>query len=329
MKLNYLKSLSLQACESLAQISSEITHAGRQFRCAEFLHYAVDPDDLSMRLNRANFCKQRTCPVCCWLKSVKWRIRIFQGLPRLLEAYPGYPFLFLTLTVKNCHIGNLRSHIRMMEQGFSRLTDLQRFPAIGYLKSVEVTRPRDCFYGGHFVGRMGEGQIAVCLSHFEKLPDWRPSLWREFYCEECHPHMHVLMMVSPSYFTEAEYLDYFMWQAMWKMSARLDYKPIVDIRKVDQLHSAILECSKYCVKSNDMTDVLGCLLVRQLHKLRLLAIGGAFNDYLSQASIDAIAATGDLGTEQWQQGIPCWYEWNGQKYDLTRLADMFWELELV
>jgi len=78
-----------------------------------------------------------------------------------------------------------------------------------------------------------------------------------------------------------------------------------------------------------MTDVLGCLLVRQLHKLRLLAIGGAFNDYLSQASIDAIAATGDLGTEQWQQGIPCWYEWNGQKYDLTRLADMFWELELV
>lgn len=326
MKLNYLKASSLKACDSLAQIDSEASNAGRQFRCAEFLQYAIDAETLAMALNRANFCKQRTCPVCCWLKSVKWRIRIFQGLPQLLRDYPDYPFVLLTLTVKNCHIGQLRSNIRMMEQGWSRLNDLQCFPAIGYLKSVEVTRPRDCFYAGQFVGRMGEALIKRWIGYLKKRVNWNPHLWREYFCEECHPHIHILMMVSPSYFT-SEYINHPRWQFLWRRSARLEYDPVVDIRRVGELHNAVLETSKYCLKSNDMVDVLGCLTVRQLHGLRLLSVGGAFNDYFSQGAIDAIAATDELGTEHYQQGIPCHYEWNGEKYCLTRLANMEWEVE--
>jgi plasmid rolling circle replication initiator protein Rep len=327
LKQNYLKALSLKACESLNQISTEATHAAKQSRCGEFLHYAVNASDLSMKLNRANFCHQRTCPLCCWLRSAKWRIRIFQGLPGLLRDYPNYPFLFLTLTAKNCHIGELRSHVRMMEKGWSRLSNLQCFPAIGYLKAVEVTRPRDCFYAGHFVGRMGQSLINRWINHLKKQPNWNPRLWREYYCEECHPHMHILMMVSPSYFEAEEYINHSRWQFLWRRSARLEYSPVVDIRRVDELTNAIFETSKYCLKSNDMVDVLGCLTVRQLHGLRLLSVGGAFNDYFSQRAIDAIAATGELGTEQYQEGIPCWYEWNGKKYDLVRLADIYREIE--
>ena len=89
----------------------------------------------------------------------------------------------------------------------------------------------------------------------------------------------------------------------------------------------MLETSKYCLKSQDMVDVLGCLTVRQLHGLRLLSVGGAFNDYFSQRSIDTVAQTGELGTEQYQEGIPCWYEWNGKKYRLARLADIYREIE--
>lgn len=325
MKLNYLKTMSLAACESLIEIPSEITHLTKQLRCAEFLHYAVDADDLSMALNRANFCHQRTCPVCCWLKSVKWRIRIFQGLPRLLADYSSSRFLFLTLTVKNCHIGQLRSTVRSMEQAWNRLASSRIFPAIGYLKSLEVTRPRDCFYGGHFVGRMGHSLIERWISHLQKQPNWNPQLWREYFCEECHPHFHILMMVSASYFSAGEYIDYSRWQSLWKRAARLDYEPIIDIRAVDEISRSVLETSKYCLKSQDMIDVLGCLTVRQLHGLRLLSISGAFKDYFSQAAIDAIAATDELGTEQFQQGIPCYYEWNGVNYDLTRFGHMEWE----
>ncbi len=280
-----------------------------------------------MRLNRANFCQLRTCPLCCWLKSTKWRIRIFQGLPGLLSDYPSYPFVLLTLTVKNCHIGELRSHIRMMEQGWKRLSELQCFPAIGYLKAVEVTRPRDCFYAGYFLGRMGQSLINRWINHLEKQANWNPRWWREYYCEECHPHLHILMMVSPSYFETNEYITQPRWQSLWKRAARLDYDPVVDIRRVSELNNAVLETSKYCLKSSDMVDVLGCLTVRQLYRLRLLAVGGAFNDYFSQRAIDAIAATGQLGTEQFQEGVPVQYEWNGHRYRLAQLGELYREVE--
>ena len=327
MKLNYLKALSVKACDSLSEIESEISNAARQFRCAELLQYAIESGTLIMSLNRANFCRQRTCPICCWLKATKWRIRIFQGLPRLLSDYPDYPFLFLTLTVKNCHFGQLRSNIRMMSEGWHRLINLPCFPAIGYLKSIEITRPRDCFYAGHFIGRMGEALIKCWVTALKHREIWNPRLWQEYFSEECHPHMHVLMMVSPSYFEASEYINHPRWQFFWKRAARLEYDPIVDIRRVRGLNNAVLETSKYCLKSGDMVDVLGCLTVRQLHGLRLLSVGGAFNDYFSQAAMDEIAATDELGNEYLQEGVPCWYEWNGEKYSLIRLAQLEWELE--
>lgn len=326
MKLTHLKALSLRACESLNQISSEASHVLRQARCAEFLHYAIDPADFSMALNRANFCGRRTCPVCTWLKSTKWRIRLFAGLPRLLTDYPDSRFLLLTLTVRNCHIGQLRSTIRVMEQGWRRLSNLPNFPAIGYLKSLELARPRDCFYYGIYIGRLGHTLIERWIGHLKKQPNWNPLAWRSYWCEEVHPHFHALLMIPSSYFSEGEYINQAEWRSLWKRSARLDYDPIVDIRAVKELRNGILETSKYCLKTQDMVDVLGCLTIRQLHGLRLISIGGALNDYCSQAALDAIAATGELGTEHWQQGVPCYYEWNGKKYVLTRLAHLEWEI---
>jgi len=136
MKLNHFKAQSLQACQSLAQIESEVTHVARQFRCAEFLHYAVEPGTLEMHLNRANFCKQRTCAVCAWLRASKLRIRLFGGMPRLLADYPNAKFLFLTLTIKNCHFQELRSQLRMMQAGWNRMHRSAEFPGIGFLKSL-------------------------------------------------------------------------------------------------------------------------------------------------------------------------------------------------
>jgi len=322
-KLDYLKLLSLEACQSLAQIPSEITHAGRQFRCADFLQYAIEPGSLKRFLNRANFCKQRTCPICTWLKSVKLRIRIFHGLPRLLRDYPGFRFLLLTLTVKNCHFKELRSHVRVIEQGWCRLSALSRFPAVGFLKSLEITRPKDYFYHGIYVGRMGQTLAQRWTDYLKATSNWNPMAWRSHWCEEVHPHCHALLMVSPNYSPGlVEYLEKAEWQALWRRSARLDYEPVIDIRTVKQVEGAIFETTKYCLKTNDMVDVLGCLTIRQLHGLRLTSIGGAFNDYFSQAALDSIAATGELGTEHWQQGLPLWYQWDGEEYEIQRLGNV-------
>jgi plasmid rolling circle replication initiator protein Rep len=323
MKQNYLKTLSLAAADNLIEFESEIPHAIRQSRCAEFFHYVISPD-LSMRLNRSNFCDLRSCPLCCWVKSAKWRIRIFQGLPRLLADYPSanFSFLFLTLTVRNCHFGQLRSNIRSMEQGWNRLSQRRKFPGLGYLKSLEVSRPRDCFYAGEYVGRMGSKLIQKWKRHLRQWSGYQPELWREFFCEEVHPHLHILLMVDESYFQPANYLDNSEWRSMWQRSAQLDYQPIVDVRKIRDIEGGIFEVSKYCLKSSDMVDTIGCLTVRQLHDLRLLSIGGAFSSYFSQAAMDTIAESGDMGDEQRQLGVPCHYEWDGTRYRLTRLGEI-------
>jgi plasmid rolling circle replication initiator protein Rep len=327
LKLEYLKNQSLEACESLRQIHSEGMHLMRQQRCAEFLQYAIDPEDWTERLNRANFCHQKTCPVCAYIRTSKLRIRLFNGMPRLRADYPAARFLLLTLTVKNCHYQELRSHIRMMEAGFHRMHCNSAFPAIGFLKSVEVTRPRDYYYYGQYIGRLSGGTVNRWRSHLEKLPSWDYRQWRSFCTEEAHPHFHVLMMVNESYFVRDgdEYLAQKEWQQMWKRSARLDYDPVVDIRVADRLNGSILEVSKYCIKTSDMIDVIGCLAMRQLHGRRLISIGGVFSDYFSQKALDAIAQTGKLGNEHWQQGAPCHYQWVNDHYSLVRLANLEWE----
>ena len=64
-----------------------------------------------------------------------------------------------------------------------------------------------------------------------------------------HPHIHVLLFVSPTYFKNKEnYISQDEWTELWKKSAKLDYYPIVDVRaikpkneKTSDIRSAILE----------------------------------------------------------------------------------------
>lgn len=84
-----------------------------------------------------------------------------------------------------------------------------------------------------------------------------------------HPHFHVLLPVKRSYFGK-NYIKQAEWTSLWKRAMKLDYTPIVDIRRVkgrakidaEQIESdvreammeqkAVLEISKYPVKETDV-----------------------------------------------------------------------------
>jgi plasmid rolling circle replication initiator protein Rep len=85
-----------------------------------------------------------------------------------------------------------------------------------------------------------------------------------------HPHFHVLLPVKKSYFTCKNYIKQADWTSFWKRAMKLDYTPIVDIRRVkgkakidaEQIEDdvreammeqkAVLEISKYPVKDTDV-----------------------------------------------------------------------------
>ena len=227
------------------------TYAQRMDSCAQILDFKLVPDadlgELLLKLSAAHFCRVPQCPVCQSRRSLMWKARALRALPLVVKDYPNHRWLFLTLTQKNCLINELRETVLEMNKSFARLTKLKWWSAVGWIKSLEVTRGQD-------------GSV--------------------------HPHFHCLLMVLPSYF-KFNYISYKKWCNLWQRAARLDYKPQVYIRAVDKdCDPAILipEILKYSVKESDLYKTKEFLLgiTEQLYKLRRISVGGVLRSYLKK-----------------------------------------------
>jgi hypothetical protein len=188
-----------------------------------------------------------------------WVARFLKALPQIQADYPTARWIFITLTVRNCDLVELRSTIQSMNAAWKRLSLRKQFPLIGFARALEVTKSKD---------------------------------------GTAHPHFHVLGMVQSGYFSGKSYLNQSDWTELWKDCLQVDYTPVVDVRAVkpnkkfgdDAIRSAIAETFKYSVKS---TDLLGkgsdgdrqwlVELTNQLHKTRAITLGGVLKSYLSEA----------------------------------------------
>lgn len=262
--------------------------------CADTLVFKKTPDGL--KLYQAWFCKVRLCPMCNWRRSLK----IAYQNKRIVETInqrEKVNWLFLTLTVKNTDAERLPETIKAMFKGWNRFAGYKTFKTSvkGYFRALEVTRNRD--------------------PESESFGTY-------------HPHFHVLLAVPPSYFKKKEYyIKQSEWTSLWKKAMKLDYKPIVNIKKVkpkenlddiktyeDEFkkaikeQNAILEVSKYPVKDTDVikgnkvTDenvetVLA--LDNALAYKRLIGYGGLLKDIHKELNLgdaengDLVNVTGD------------------------------------
>ena len=220
--------------------------------CSQLLAFGlvpnVDQGAYQLKLRTARFCRVRTCMVCSWRRSLMYKARAYKALPKVLADFPKARYLFQTLTLKNCAVEDLRKTILHLNQSFSRMARLKHFPGIGYLKTVEVTR-----------GRRGDA----------------------------HPHLHILMMVQPSFFSHG-YVKKKEWCAWWKRAARVDYTPIIDVKAIkakDSPLGLLAEVVKYQTKPNDLifSDRRWFLeYTRQIHGTKAFALGGVFKDYFKE-----------------------------------------------
>jgi hypothetical protein len=206
-----------------------------------------------------------------------YKARAYKALPRVIEDYPTARYVFVTLTLKNCAVQDLRDTIVHLNASFRRLNKLKHFPAIGYLKTVEVTR-----------GKRGDA----------------------------HPHLHVLMMVKPSYFG-VNYVKKKEWCAWWKRAAKVDYTPIIDVQAIKAKDSPIgllAEVVKYQTKPNDLifSDREWFLeYTRQVHGTKAFALGGLFKDYFKE--LDKAETTEEMiGKSETPEGVDegeLWFGW--------------------
>lgn len=225
--------------------------------CSRRLLFTLIPDGeggVVFHLEAAKFCRVRFCPICQWRRSLKWRERFYRGIPKYLADYPKRRALFLTLTVRNCAITELRETVDLMNVAFSRMTKQKWWPGTGWVKSLEVTRGAD---------------------------------------GSAHPHFHVLMFVKPSYFSHG-YIKQNEWCHHWAACMRLSYLPQVHVQTckpkteisdpLAAVREGILETIKYGVKPEDLiTDGPWlCELTNQLHKTRAVSVAGELKPYIRE-----------------------------------------------
>lgn len=178
-----------------------------------------------LKLVKANFCHSPNCPMCQWRRSLKWRAKFLTLLPEIQKNYPSHKWVFLTLTIRNCDLDDLRPTLTHLNDSFRRLYQLNKFPMDGLVKSVEVTRAWDCYHRGTYLGRHGTTWIMRWEYQHKAVLDLKPT-------DEVHPHLHVTGLVPGSYFTGRGYIKQEEWQQLWQQSLRVDYLPIVNIKTV-------------------------------------------------------------------------------------------------
>ena len=252
-------------------------YAERMTDCSTFLAYGFSDDGL--KLKHANFCRVRHCPVCQWRRSMLWKSNMYVAYEEIKEQYPKGRWLFLTLTVRNCEITDLRETLKHMNKSWDRLVKRKAFYSVvdGWIRTTEVTRPKK-----------------------KKTKKSDPDvICPVFGSTHAHPHFHVMLFVKPSYFSTG-YMSQQKWSELWGDVLRVDYQPMVDIRKVkpnkkkgqteeDAIKSAVMETLKYSVKPDDMVgdgskkaNDWFYELTRQTFKLRFVASGGVLKNALKR-----------------------------------------------
>lgn len=240
--------------------------------CSRRLEFALldgENGDVVFHLQSARFCRVRFCPICQWRRSLMWRARFYRAIPEYLNAHPSHMPLFLTLTVRNCAIAELRATVEGMNAAFKRMSQRKTWPGVGWVKSLEVTRGAD---------------------------------------GSAHPHFHVLLFVKPGYFSKY-YIKQAEWRQLWQDCLRASYLPVVNVKTVkgkadsvdqrDGLRVAIMETLKYGVKPDDLVADGHWLyeLTQQLHKTRAVSVGGELRDYLREEEPEDLIHDGDDESE--------------------------------
>lgn len=207
------------------------------------------------KLINGNFCRVRLCPMCGWRRSLK----IYANMTKIMEHMKEYQFIFLTMTVKSCNPEELNQIITDMMKAWNLFVQYKDIKVInkGWYRGLEITH----------------------------------NIKKDIY----HPHFHVVIAVNKSYFTGRDYIKQQQWCKLWKKSMKLDYDPIIDIRKVKgNTTKAISEIAKYTVKDKDyidpedlkMSEQAVKILDETLHKRRLVAFGGIMKELHKKLNLD-------------------------------------------
>lgn len=268
--------------------------------CGQRLQFGLYQNVLTLeeqkKLEEMYTCKDRFCPFCNWRRARKLSIQTYEVL-KAIEKGEKVRYIFVTFTIKNCHITQLRATIDHMRESFNRMKRRTRFTnsILGWLRVLEYPPQKN---DNEFI----------------------------------HPHFHCLMVVPTKYFKTSNdlYIKQEEWVQIWQEALGVDYVPQVDVRVIkakgeaDPIAKAVAETVKYPLKITDLKDMpveLFEIFVRQMTRKRAIGDGGIISEYRRKLKLDDVE-NGDLiydsleNEEIWQRIKTLLYEFKNGEYGL-------------
>lgn len=248
----------------LAEIYKEIDlkKAIRLNQCASTLTFRVAHDE-KKKLERADFCRVRLCPMCVWRRTLK----VFgqtSAIMQELKKQDKYEYIFISLTAENCTGKDLSATIDLMMNAWHKFVGYAQFRRIvkGFYRGFEVTHNLD--------------QQSDSFDTF-------------------HPHFHCIFAVDKKYFSSRDYLSHREWLELWQKALKVEYEPWIFIKRVrGNTAKAVAEIAKYAVKDGDyiipndidMTIKTVKILDEALDKRRFVSFGGVFKETHQKLNLD-------------------------------------------
>lgn len=292
---------------------SETIDVGKRIAtCAEVLGvdlYDNDEQGIEARLRAMRPCGARLCPFCEWRRTRAWRRRLFNGLEAQAASGEKRIPLFLTVTVPNPLLGDLRTCLKEMNAAWHRFTSSKAFPTDLWFRRTEVT----------------VGAVQALGPTF------------------AHPHFHALLLVKPSYFGK-HYIKQDLWADRWSAAMRANQRLVVDIRRVKSVSdsnknstigsgehssankSAVLEVAKYMSKATQLLEFGDELpeFHRQIARVRLYGVSKGLRQYIKAGDITgAELLDDDAGLPDARvpdaRAIAMWFE-DSSEYLITDLV---------
>jgi len=221
----------------------------RAKECGNWLSFITDWELTKQRLNAANFCNWRFCPMCAWRKARRDAQKISVMMAHIAQEHKK-SFIFVTLTAPNVKVDELPDAVAKFNAAFFKLIYRKDISGMnhGFIRKLEVT--------------------------------YNPER------DDYHPHFHVIFAVNPGYFSGGRYIRQSRWLDLWRSCMGDDSITQVDVRKVKQRADAdtlaesfdTSEFAKYAAKDADYTRSAEVFdgFYKALKGRQLLTFGGLF-----------------------------------------------------
>lgn len=213
----------------------------RMLDCGSF----ISIDKSTGRINGANFCKNKLCPICQWRKSLKVYGEIVQ-IQKVVEEKTK-KFVFMTLTLENTK--DLEDGINQILKGFYNFSNDRTFKkmSMGYIRTLEIT-----------------------YNH-------RKRTW--------HPHLHLIIATKKTYFekdyqTQEQWANIWERCANVEYKPIIDIRMIKE--ENGEYSKAIAEVSKYAIKpfqtkeEKNQENTYNAIF-KATHHRRLRSYGGEYS----------------------------------------------------